>query len=466
MSKVGEHIQRGGNAMAKRSDGHTERTVLDALSQAAVPLDGSLRDYDRLLEDIGDARVVLIGDGTHGTEDFYRERAMITRRLIAEKGFTAVAAEADWPDAYRVNRFVRGLTLEESVDESLEGFARFPTWMWRNHPVEEFVQWLRDYNEAHHDAWSAVGFYGLDLYSLYTSVEEVIGYLEGVDAEAAVRARRRYACLEYAPGQDPQMYGFAAAERDASCEREVVEQLVELLDARSRYAAEDEVLAEDEFFYAEQNARLVKNAEAYYRTMYRGGVSSWNLRDRHMMDTLEALMAHLAWRVDEPKIVVWAHNSHLGDARATSMGRAGEWNLGQLVREEYGHSSYLVGFTTFAGEVTAASDWDEPAGRKRVLRALDDSYEHLFHRTGIDRFLLPLRDPGEALGLLHEERLERMIGVVYRPETERWSHYFECCLPRQFDAVVHLDLTQAVEPLDKTPRWETGEPPETFPSAL
>ena len=442
-----------------------DEALLEGIRRTAVPLEGSLRDHDRLLREVGDARVVLLGDGAHGTEEFYRERALITRRLVVEKGFTAVAVEADWPDAYRANRFVRGLSSDQSAEQALRGFLRFPTWMWRNGPVVEFLEWLRAYNDTHHEPWSAVGFYGLDLYSLQTSVREVIDYLEEKDPEAASRARQRYGCFDRADGGDAQTYGYlAAGSPDLSCEKEVVEQLVELLEARGDYAADEAALAEDEFFFAEQNARLARNAEAYYRTMYRGGVSSWNLRDRHMMETLQALSTHLSQRLDEDaKLVVWAHNSHLGDARATSMGRAGELNLGQLVREAEGKKAFLVGFTTYDGEVTAASDWDAPSERKRVRPALLGSYEHLFHRVGPERFFLPLRDPGEALGGLGEERLERMIGVIYRPQTERQSHYFHCDLLRQFDAVVHLDRTSALEPLEPTGEWSRGEPAETYP---
>jgi erythromycin esterase-like protein len=443
-----------------------EAALIDAIAVRAIPLAGSLGDHDRLLEEIGNARVVLLGEATHGTEEFYRERALITRRLVAEKGFTAVAVEADWPDAYRANRYVRGISSDDNAVDALSGFARFPTWMWRNHAVVEFLEWLKEFNEAYHEAWSAVGFYGLDLYSLYTSVEAVIDYLQSVDPEAAKRARQRYGCLDR-DGSQAHGYGWPPPQSvEACCEKEVVEQLAELMENRSRYAVDDEVLAEDEFFFAEQNARLAASAEAYYRTMYRGGASSWNLRDRHMMETLQALIAHLSSRHDEVRLVVWAHNSHLGDARYTSMGRAGEWNLGQLVREEYGDSAFLVGFTTWGGEVTAAQNWDSTAERMRVRPALEGSYEDLFHRVGIGRFTLPLRSLGAELGSLHDERLERMIGVVYRPQTERFSHYFECDLVRQFDAVLHLDVTQALEPLETAPRCASGEPPETFPSAL
>ncbi len=448
----------------KRAGG--DATLLESIRGAAVPLEGSFRDYDPLLDDIGDAQVVLLGEATHGTEEFYRERALITRRLIAEKDFAAVAVEADWPDAYRANRYVRGISSDRDAVQSLDGFSRFPTWMWRNHAVVEFIEWLREYNEAHHEAWSAVGFYGMDLYSLYNSIDEVVAYLATVDPEAAARARQRYGCFDRAD-RDVNAYAWTAARSsEASCEDAAVVQLVELLENRSRYLAEDEALAEDEFFFAEQNARLAHDAERYYRTMYQGGTSSWNLRDRHMADTLGALIRHLSDRVDKPKVVVWAHNSHLGDARHTSMGRAGEWNVGQLIRQEYGGAAFLLGYTTHSGTVTAARNWDEPADRRTVRPAVDGSYEELFHRAGIDRFYLPLRDPGEALGGLHEERLERAIGVVYHPQSERASHYFHCDIARQFDAILHFDESSALEPLERTPRWESGEPPETWPTSL
>jgi erythromycin esterase-like protein len=443
-----------------------DTALLDAIRGSAVAIEGNLRDYDALLEDIGSARVVLLGEATHGTAEFYRERALITRRLIVEKGFSAVTVEADWPDAYRANRYVRGISTDVAAVQALEGFGRFPTWMWRNTEVVDFLEWLRSYNDAHHEAWSAVGFYGMDLYSLYTSIQEVVAYLEQVDPEGAARARARYGCFDRVDRNVNAYAWVASRTADGSCEEEVVEQLLELLDHRSRYLAEDEVLAEDEFFFAEQNARLVQNAERYYRTMYQAGTSSWNLRDRHMVDTLRALHEHLALRVEDPKLVVWAHNSHLGDARATSMGRAGEWNVGQLVREAYGEDCYLLGFTTHSGTVTAATDWEAPADRRRVRPALPDSYESLFHRVGLERFFLSLREPGEALGALHDERLERAIGVVYRPQSERQSHYFACDLASQFDGLLHFDHTRALEPLERTPRWESGEPPLTFPTAF
>jgi erythromycin esterase-like protein len=437
-------------------------SLVDTLRAAVRPLAGDEHEYDALLSLIGDARFVLIGEASHGTHEFYAERAAITKRLIAEKGFTAVAVEADWPDAYRVNRYVRGMPQDADADAALSGFTRFPTWMWRNTVVRDFVDWLRAHNARLSGGAARTGFYGLDLYSLYASIEAVVGYLDKVDPAAAARARYRYGCLEHF-GEDSQQYGYAASfDLSASCEKEVIEQLVELQRRADRYAHLDGRVAEDEYFYAEQNARLAKNAEEYYRTMFHGRVSSWNLRDRHMVETLDALVPHLDRHGGRTKVVVWAHNSHLGDARATQMGDAGEWNVGQLVRERHATETVLVGLTTDHGTVTAASDWDGPAERKRVRPGLPGSVEALFHETSIPRFFLPLQG-GEGATILQERRIERAIGVIYRPETERLSHYFDARLPAQFDAVLHFDETRALEPLEPTEGWQSGEAPETYP---
>jgi erythromycin esterase-like protein len=448
----------------------SDAAALEAIRAAARPLAGAREDYDGLLELVGDASFVLLGEATHGTHEFYRARAEITKRLIEEKGFAAVAAEADWPEAYRVNRYIRGLVQDggdATAEEALRDFQRFPQWMWRNADVLDFVGWLRAYNEAV-PASARVGFYGLDLYSLYGSIDAVIAFLDRVDPEASRRARRRYACFELFE-KDVQAYGYAAGRGLAeSCEDEVVEQLLELQRQGSDYARRDGLLAEDEFFYAKQNARVAKNAEAYYREMFRGRDSSWNLRDSHMAETLTALAHYLGRGGREPKIAVWAHNSHLGDARATQATLRGEVNLGQLVRERHGRRAVLVGFTTDTGTVTAASDWGEAAERKRVQPALPDSYEALFHETGLTRFFLPPRDGGAAADALRPHRLERFIGVIYRPDTERQSHYQHVILRQQFDAVFHFDHTRALEPLERTPHWEADEPrevPQTFPSA-
>jgi erythromycin esterase-like protein len=440
--------------------------AIEVVRVAAHRLTGAPEDFDPLLETIGDARFVLLGEASHGTHEFYRVRAAITKTLIRDRGFDAVAAEADWPDAYRVNRYVRGQGTDADAAEALEGFRRFPQWMWRNADVLDFVGWLRAYNEARDGRRDAAGFYGLDLYSLHASIGAVLDYLRVADPEAAQRAQRRYACFDHF-GDDTQAYGFAAgAGLTPSCEAAVVAQLVELRAGAAEYARRDGRLAPDDFFFAEQNARVVANAERYYRAMFGGRVESWNLRDRHMAGTLAALERHLSRSGRPARIVVWAHNSHLGDARATEMGAGGELNLGQLAREAYGPQAFSVGFTTHGGTVTAASDWDQPAERKQVRAALPGSYEDVFHRTGLRNFLLRLRGEAAVSAVLSEPRLERAIGVVYRPDTERISHYFHARLPHQFDAVLHYDVTRAVEPLERTGLWERGELPETYPSAL
>jgi erythromycin esterase-like protein len=440
-----------------------ESSLLQSMRKAVHPLIGEQHeDYEPLLELIGDARFVLLGEASHGTHEFYRERAQITKRLIKEKAFSAVAVEADWPDAYRVNTYVRGDAQNADSVEALSGFQRFPTWMWRNADVLDFIGWLRAYNEGIAASSKKVGVYGLDLYSLYSSIEAVLGYLDKIDPEASRRARYRYSCFEHF-GRDTDSYAYTTSLGIAeSCKDEAVQQLIELQRRAAEYAHRDGRMAEDEFFHAEQNARLVKNAEQYYRSMFDGSISSWNLRDRHMAETLDALTAHLERRARPAKIVVWEHNSHLGDARATEMGRKGELNVGQLVREKYGRQATLVGFSTYSGTVTAASDWNGPAERKRVRPALAGSYEELFHSVSVPRFLLLLQGD-EMVSGLRGPRLERAIGVIYRPETERLSHYFHAQLPDQFDAVLHFDQTRAVEPLECSPDWERGEVPETFP---
>ncbi len=425
-------------------------------------LHGAQADHDALLRFVGDAPFVLLGEGSHGTHDFYHERAEITKRLITEKGFGAVAVEADWPDAYRVNRYVRHEGDDPDANAALSGFERFPTWMWRNTVVLEFVEWLRDANSTRAPA-DRTGFFGLDLYSLFNSMAAVVEYLDRTDPDAAKRARYRYSCFEHF-GEDSQAYGYAASfDLSRSCEDEAINQLVEMQRRAMQYLSRT---GGDDFFDAEQNARLVKNAEQYYRSMFRGRQSSWNLRDTHMAETIDALVSYLRRHERQPKIVVWAHNSHLGDARATEMGARGELNVGQLVRQKYGADTVLVGFTTYTGTVTAATDWDDPGERKRVRPALADSYELGFHETQIPCFFLDLRTAGRGSALLSKPRLERAIGVIYRPETERVSHYFRADMPRQFDCVYHFDETRALVPLEKPERWHDIEPPETYPSGI
>ena len=433
------------------------------LAAAVRPLSGTAFDYDAILDLVGDARVVLLGEASHGTHEFYRERAAITQRLILEKGFTGVAVEADWPDAYRVNTYVRGQSNAPDAERALSGFKRFPTWMWRNTDVVRFVEWLRDRNSSLPAGASQAGFYGLDLYSLYTSIEAVLAYLDRVDPDAAGRARELYACFNGGSGEEhSQRYGWeVSVGTRPACEDEAVLTLLEMQRRAIDYARRDGRVARDDFFYAEQNARLVKNAERYYRSMFGRPTRSWNLRDEHMAETLGHLLAHL----DEPgrpaRIVVWEHNSHVGDARATEMGRRGELNVGQLARQAYGADAVNIGFTTYSGEVTAAADWGDPCGRRQVRPALPGSYERAFHELEIPRFLLVT---SEAKGVLEEPMLERAIGVIYRPESERTSHYFKAWLTRQFDAVLHFDETHALTPLETTALWDSGEPPETYPT--
>lgn len=437
-----------------------------AIGEQVHRLAGVERDYDPLLDMIGDSVIVLLGEASHGTHEFYRERARITQRLIEEKGFNAVAVEADWPDAYRVNRWVRGGGTDKNPLEALGGFLRFPRWMWRNRDVLDFIEWLHQHNQSRAGERGSVGLYGLDLYSLFASMEEVIRFLENVDPDAAKRARYRYSCFD-AFGEDTQAYGYAAEfGLTRSCEDQAVQQLLELQRRAAALAQRDGMLPEDEIFYAEQNARLVTSAEEYYRTMFRGRVQSWNLRDRYMAETLEALVGHMERLGTQAKVVVWEHNSHIGDARATTMGDMGEWNVGQLARQRFDDDAVLVGFSTYQGTVTAATDWDGPAERKRVRPGLPESFEALFHGVAENNFLLIMRGNPVLEEALDEIRLERAIGVIYHPETERVSHYFEAQLPQQFDAVIHFDETRAVEPLDRTAGWDVGEVPETFPTGL
>ncbi|HET8877223.1 MAG TPA: erythromycin esterase family protein [Casimicrobiaceae bacterium] len=406
------------------------------------------------------ASIVLIGEASHGTEDFYAMRAALTRRLIADHGFRAITLEADWPDTFRAHRYVTGRSDDKDAATALSDFRRFPAWMWRNETMREFVDWLAGFNNAR-DSAERVGLFGLDLYSLYGSIESVLVYLDRVDPDAAARARARYRCFEFF-GDDPQGYALSVAQGVDSCEEEAVAQLVEL--RRHAMLPLKGVTRDDEdVFSAEQNARLIVNAERYYRSMYRGRESTWNLRDRHMVDTLDALRERLPGASDGT--VVWAHNSHLGDARATEMSRRGEVNVGQLVRERYGRDVFSIGFSTYDGTVTAASDWDAPAERKRVRPGLAGSYERTFHESGQDRFWVDLGEREVATGL-RGALLQRAIGVIYRPETERWSHYFEARLPEQFDAMIHLDNTSALTPLDRTAGWDEGEPPETWPTGM
>ncbi len=413
---------------APRSETRPE-TIARLLGDAGEPIEDIEQvDVAPLLERIGDARVVLLGEATHGTSEFYRMRARITRELILRRGFTIVAVEADWPDAARVDHYVRHLPQPPAP---WKAFTRFPTWMWRNREVAEFTHWLHAYNGAIEACERRVGFYGLDLYSLYTSVDAVLRYLDGVDAEAAAVARRRYGCLT--PWQnDPATYGYAVVSGGfRGCEKPAVAMLRDMLEKRLAY----QLSGGEQYLDALQNARLVADAERYYRIMYYGARESWNVRDQHMFETLQTVLAFLG---PESRAVVWEHNSHVGDASATEMGARGELNVGQLCRAEYGDRAYLVGIGTDHGTVAAATDWDGPMEVKRVRPAHAESYERLCHDSARPAFLLPLRRGARTAvrDELMAPRLERAIGVVYRPETELQSHYFQAVLPVQFDEYV------------------------------
>ena len=437
-----------------RAKGAPEKSPAQLIADACEPISSiNSAQLGPLLARIGDARVVLLGEASHGTSEFYRMRDRITRELIAKKGFHVVAIEGDWPDAARVDHYVRHLEYSPS---EWTAFARFPTWMWRNNEVRAFVDWLREHNAQLKPA-QRVAFHGLDLYSLYDSIRAVLKYLDDVDPSTAQVARARYGCLT--PWQsDPATYGHAALTGAyRSCESEVAVVLKNLLQQRTTYAERDG----ERFMDAVQNARLITNAERYYRIMYYGSRASWNLRDSHMFETLKTLLSFYG---TDSKIIVWAHNSHIGDAAATEMHSRGELNLGHLCRKEYGDRSYSIGFGTFAGTVAAASDWDSPMEIKTVLPSIPESYEHICHQTAIPSFLLNLRTaPPAVLDVLRKPRLERAIGVIYRPDTELASHYFQAVLPEQFDEYIWFDQTTAVAPFE-TKALEAM--PDTYPFGL
>ena len=435
----------------KRPDGTLAQSIAN-VSEKFATIDSV--DLEPMLQRIGDARIVLLGEATHGTSEFYRMRERISRVLIERKGFSFVAIEGDWPDAARIDHYVRHLGYPPS---EWTAFARFPVWMWRNREVREFVDWLRGHN-ADVEPGNRVAFHGLDLYSLYNSIRSVLDYLDSVDPRTAQVARRRYGCLT--PWQaDPATYGQAAVTGAyQTCEREVTSMLADLMQKRRAYAEHDG----ERFLDAVQNARLVANAERYYRTMYYGSRSSWNLRDSHMFETLKNL---LGFHGPGSKGIVWAHNSHVGDSAATEMSAREEYNIGHLCRQEFADASYSIGFGTDRGTVAAASNWDAPMQIKNVLPALAGSYERLCHESGAPRFLLPLRGlaPASLAAGLMQPRLERAIGVIYRPETELQSHYFEAVLPRQFDEYVWFDETSAVTLLQTE---ELKGLPDTYPFGL
>ncbi|MCQ4294708.1 erythromycin esterase family protein [Pseudomonas stutzeri] len=440
------------NASRTHPSGPPEEQLVALLRQHAEHLP-AVDDphFADAFERYADARVVLIGEASHGSSEFYQARAAITRRLIEKHGFTIVAVEADWPDAAQIDCYSRQRMPVAWVEDA---FKRFPSWMWRNREVQQFVCWLRAHNETL-TAEQRVEFRGLDVYSLGSSIQEVLRYLDRTDPEAAAAARRRYGCLS--PWQeDPAVYGHNVMLGQPSCEEAVLEQLQALLAQRLELIGQDG----ERFFNAERNARVVLAAEHYYRAMYRGSSESWNLRDRHMFDTLKALLEH---RGPDAKAVVWAHNSHIGNAAATSMGWGGEFNIGELCRTAFGSDAVLIGMATDRGEVAAADNWDEPMQVKQVIPSRADSWEQLFLRAGVPISLTDWRnDQHELRKALAQPRLERAIGVIYRPLTERQSHYFRAILAEQFDALIWLEQTRAVTPIG--PQQIDAEiVPDTYP---
>ena len=433
--------------------------LADAVRAAAVPI-REPRDLDALMELVGDARYVLLGEASHGTHDFYAWRTEISKRLIREKGFSFIAVEGDWPDCYRVNRYVKGFgDVGANAVNVLHAFSRWPTWMWANRETVELVEWLRRHNNALPDE-RRVGFYGLDVYSLYDSLAAVLRYLERLDPEAARLARRACRCFEpYA--EDAVEYARATALVPTSCEDEAVEMLRELRGRAPEYSSD----GREAYFDAEQNALVARNAERYYRTMIRGGSVSWNVRDHHMNETLDRLVT---FHGERARAIVWEHNTHVGDARFTDMAHAGMVNVGQLVRQGHEHDGVvLVGFGTHHGSVIAAEEWGLPMRRMLVPPALGGSYEELFHQTGVPSFLLCFGGGAEAgaLAALAEPRGHRAIGVVYDPRRERWGNYVPTVLPGRYDAFIYLDATTALDPLH-TPERHDGDLPETYPSGM
>lgn len=453
--------------MTKKDKFHN---LVTEIEQELNPLLGELQDYDAIIDAARDKNIVLLGEASHGTAEFYRARIEITQRLIFECGFDAVVVEADWPDAYRVNQFVCGRGTDTTADDALSDFLRFPNWMWRNTEVENFIGWLTQYNAnyrnpEHNPAQAPpIRFYGLDLYSLSSSLHAVLTYLDNVDPLAARLARQRYSCLDHFL-ENPGAYGYATElGLSRSCEDDVVAQLIDLRRNADIYSAPHDEAAGESYFSTVQNAELISRAEAYYRSLFHGRPNSWNLRDRHMFETLNNIQAHLGQAAARPpRIVVWAHNSHIGNAAATEMSDRGEFNIGQLVRQHDPSNNLLIGFSTCRGTVTAADNWDSPAKRKRINEPVPGSYEEIFHHVSHKNFMLDLRHDNRMSDLLSTPRLQRAIGVVYRPDTERQSHYLQSCLPEQFDFILHYDDTTALKTLENTSYAHLNEFDETFP---
>lgn len=445
----------GDSDRKSKSRTETKKSIPELISDEAEPFENiQSADMEPLLDRIGDAKVVLLGEATHGTSEFYKMRSRITQALVEKKGFNIVAVEADWPDAAHIDRFIRNTNIQLPAKEP---FTKFPSWMWRNEETQDLISKLRLYNDSRSSHEDKVGFFGLDLYSLYSSIDAVINYLNEIDPDLTELAKKRYGCLT--PYENnPATYGAAATSgRYRECEKDVVNMLEELLENQVELTAHDG----DRFRDAIQNARLVANAEKYYRSMYMGSHQSWNQRDSHMFETLQTL---LEYGGADAKAVVWAHNSHIGNAKATEMSGRGEHNIGQLAKEEYGDEAYNIGFGTDHGTVAAASNWGGRMRGKKIRPSVDDSYERLMHQSNTERFMLPLRDRSKPLiKKLKKTHLERAIGVIYRPKTELQSHYFQASLPYQFDEYIWFDETEAINPMQISTIEGEDEMPETYP---
>lgn len=435
------------------------------IAEYFYPIKNQPDDFDIIIEFIADSSLVLMGEATHGTHEFYKTRIELTKRLILEKGFNTIAIEGDFPDAYRINRYINFQGSDKSSKESLSDFKRFPAWMWRNEEMITFIDWLYTFNKSQPKN-KRVSFYGLDLYSLTKSVAVIIDTLEKIDPKEAQKARKHYKCFDLY--QDAQEYGYFASNfADKSCRDEVIAQLKEMKQKDVDFFKYDNLDPLEEKFYVDQNALVVKNAELYYRSLFNtSGSFSWNIRDKHMMETAMQIEKYNHAAQRGHKMVVWAHNSHVGDARATQMASYAELNLGQLAKEYYGSQAISIGFTTYTGTVSAASAWGGNVERKYVRPALDTSIEAFFHSVGLKNFIvIPKKDPALYNLFDHDDYLERAIGVIYLPESERQSHYFYAQLSKQFDVIIHYDITHAIKPLDITTEWKKGEEnmPETFP---
>lgn len=426
---------------------YTEKlSLVQALRDTINPIYPDSKSYYPLLDQIGDAHYVLLGEATHGTKEFYESRALITNLLIKEKGFNVIAIEADLPETYNVNAFLRDTNSKEPALSTLNSFQRFPVWMWKNIEMLSFIDNLKSINNKKLPE-QRIGFYGLDLYSMYTSVEQVISYLQKVDPQAAEKAQKRYSCF-FKYGKNDDAYGQAMSYVSESCQKEVIEQLTDLQLKKMDYVENSSFLSNEDLFFAEQNAKLIKNAEQYYRQMFDKRVQTWNLRDLHMADTVESITQHITKVAGYAKIVIWTHNSHAGNALGTEFAKDGELNLGQLILFRHWGDAFLIGYTTYTGTVLAASDWGEDPKIIKVTPALDDSYESLFHETDLKAFIFDLTNINSKLDFFKQNHLERAIGVVYTPESEKVSHYFNARLADQFHAVIHFDNSSSIHAID------------------